>query len=121
MGVEIGGNWLEEVVEVKNDIFNHFRQHFQRGKFVRPHLAHDFARRKISAEDSGMLIAPFSKEEIKKSIWSCASSKSLGPDGFNFHFLKEFWHLLKSGFLSLFLDFHTDGKLVRVLIPRSIC
>lgn len=36
-----------------------------------------------------MLIAEFSEKEVKKVIFSCESSKSPGPNDFNFGFFKE--------------------------------
>lgn len=61
------------------------------------------------------LVAPFLEEEIKETIWSCDSSKSSGPDGFNFHFIKEFWDVLKKDIMAFIQEFHRNGKLVRGL------
>lgn len=36
------------------------------------------------------LIGRFGEAEVKEVIWDCGSSKSLGPDRFNFKFIKEF-------------------------------
>lgn len=60
-----------------------------------------------------MLTAPFMEEENKEAVWSYASSKCLGIDGFNFRFLEEFWNL--------FHDFHRYGKLVRGIDPFFYC
>lgn len=61
----------------------------------RPSLVDDFAENKISEEENSRLVAPFSEEEFKETIWSGDSSKNSGPDGFNFGFLKKFLEVLK--------------------------
>lgn len=57
---------------------------------------------------------------------SCGTSKSPGPDGFNFHFLKEFWEVYKADFMRLMEEFYENGRLVKgvnesfiVLIPKK--
>ncbi|GJR78737.1 putative RNA-directed DNA polymerase, eukaryota, reverse transcriptase zinc-binding domain protein [Tanacetum coccineum] len=35
-------------------------------------------------------------EEVKRSVWDCAGSKSPGPDGFNFNFIKRTWEIIKT-------------------------
>jgi len=49
----------------------------------------------ISNSDNDLLIGDFSEEEIREAVWSCDSSKSPGPDGFNFGFLKFGWDTIK--------------------------
>jgi len=34
-------------------------------------------------------------KEVKEAIWNCESSKSLGPDGVTFNFIKKYWSYLK--------------------------
>lgn len=66
---------------------------------------------KVSEGDNHMLISPFSVEEVKLAIESCESSKSLGPDGFNFSFFKTFWETYRDELLRFLGDFHKHGKL----------
>jgi hypothetical protein len=42
----------------------------------------------LSVADSEFLTVPF-EEKVKEAIWSCDGDKSLGPDGFNFNFVKD--------------------------------
>lgn len=53
----------------------------------------------LSQEDNDALTCRFDEGEIKEAMWECEGDKSPGPDGFNFKFIKEFWHLLKYDFL----------------------
>lgn len=64
--------------------------------------------------------AEFFEEEVKAALDSCGSSKSPGPDGFNFGFLKENWDLFKEDFMKMFSEFHMHGKLVKGLNPSFI-
>jgi len=41
----------------------------------------------ISNEDNDVLCGRFSDTEILDAVSQCGSSKSPGPDGFNFHFV----------------------------------
>lgn len=81
----------------------------------------------VSLVDNTRLIAPFSKEEIKQAVWDCDNFKSPGPDGFNFHFIKTFWDVLKEDFVSFISEIHRNGKLVRgsnssflTLVPKIV-
>lgn len=43
-------------------------------------------------------------EAICCAVWDYESSKSRGPDGVNFSFIKQFWETIKADFIA-FLDF----------------
>ncbi|GKV07784.1 hypothetical protein SLEP1_g19505 [Rubroshorea leprosula] len=67
----------------------------------------------------------FSEEEIKNAVWDCESSKSPGPDGFNFKFVKCMWEDIKSEIAGFIREFQEHGRLVRgsnasfiTLIPK---
>lgn len=57
---------------------------------------------------------------MKLPIDNCESSKSPGPDGFNFTFIKECWPMIKGDFIKMLDDFHSHGKLIRGLNPSFI-
>ncbi|XP_035838104.1 uncharacterized protein LOC118485768 [Helianthus annuus] len=57
------------------------------------------------------LVEPFSILEIKSSVWECDGDKALGPDGFNFKFLKRCWVGLEADFVAFFNKFHLGGGL----------
>jgi len=56
-----------------------------------------------------MLVSDFSEEEVRATIWGCDSSKSPGPDGFNFGFIKSCWDILKKDVMSTVKDFAGFG------------
>lgn len=41
-------------------------------------------------------------------VWDCEGGKSLGPDRYNFSFIKTFWHILKFDFVKALKDFHSN-------------
>ncbi|GKV34367.1 hypothetical protein SLEP1_g42744 [Rubroshorea leprosula] len=70
-------------------------------------------------------VAPFTEEEIRNTVWDCDSTKSPGPDGFNFRFIKDMWEDIKTDVVGFIQEFHEQGRLVKgsnpsfiVLIPK---
>lgn len=117
VGININEEWKEDVVEVKNGIFEFFKSHISRRVHIRPSFGRDFGGSKIFKEDNQMLIAPVSEEEVWKAIKSCESSKSPGPDGFNFCFYKNFWEMYKGDFMRFMGEFHRNRRLAKGLNP----
>ena len=79
---------------MKDKIRNFFKSRFDRVEGVSVRLD-NAAFSLVSGEENRMLVEAFSEEEVKLAVWSCESSKSPGPDGFNFGFLKFCWEILK--------------------------
>lgn len=46
-----------------------------------------------------MLTRVFVEEEVKAIVWDCEGNKCPGPDGFNFHFIKARWDIMKANVL----------------------
>ena len=73
---------------------SHFTDRFTEPSLTRPTFwSPNF--KKLSAEDNNRLERPFTLEEIKEAMWDCDGSKALGPDGFNFNFIKKSWDVIK--------------------------
>ncbi|GKV52014.1 hypothetical protein SLEP1_g58623 [Rubroshorea leprosula] len=73
-----------------------------------------------------MLVAPFTEEQVKQTIWECDSNKAPGPDGFHFGFLKAMWSEIKKEILNFVTEFQVNGRMVRglnaafiVMIPKK--
>jgi len=58
-----------------------------------------------------ILISTFKEEEIKEAVWQCDGSKSPGPNGFNFKFIKESWAYIKDEFIKALAFFHESGTI----------
>jgi len=92
--VNVNGVNVEGVHNVRNAVFNHFSNHFRNLNVVRPGVD-NLPFRKLSFVEAGNLTKPFTVEEVKQAVWDCDSFKSLGPDGVNFGFIKQFWDMMK--------------------------
>jgi len=49
----------------------------------------------IPRETNPSMILDFTEGEVKEVVWQCEGSKSPGPDGFNFFFIKNNWDSIK--------------------------
>jgi len=122
--IVVDGLLVEGVQPVREAIFNHFTNHFKVTDVERPSIANLNFRTLSMAEGVG-LIKPFSLDEVKATVWDCDSFKSLGPDGINFDFIKDFWHELKDEIMRFVSEFHRNDKLSKginttfiALIPK---
>jgi len=43
-------------------------------------------------------------------VWLCEGSKSLGPDGYNFNFIKSNWEILKEDIMEVVYMFQESGS-----------
>ncbi|GKU95921.1 hypothetical protein SLEP1_g9218 [Rubroshorea leprosula] len=124
-GVVKNEAWVEEVPEVKKVIKELFELKFQEQEWDRPSLELNQLKQ-LSPEDNSWLTAEFSKEEVKAAVWNCNGSKSPGPDGFNFNFIKKMWPTIKQDIVDFVKEFWANGRLVKgsnssfiVLIPKK--
>ncbi|GLU09187.1 hypothetical protein SLE2022_260600 [Rubroshorea leprosula] len=124
-GLYSNGEWIEDVGEVKELARNYFKGKFEEEKWSRPRLG-DLQFKKISEADNKFLISKFSTEEIDEAMWGWNGTKSPGPDGFNFNFIKKVWLVIKEDVYAFLAEFHENGKLVKgsnasflVLIPKK--
>jgi len=108
-GLVIDNEWCEEPEKVKEEIKNIFRIRFSDDSNVNVRLD-NIGFPLINSEDNNLLISRFSKEEIWEAIWDCDSSKSPGPDGFNFNFIKQAWDIIKMDILRAVNCFHSCGN-----------
>jgi hypothetical protein len=87
-----------------------FKVQFSAASWPRPFLDGVVFPR-LSEVENQRLIRTFSLDEIEGVINECDGNKSPGPDGFNFNFVKAFWHLLKGEVRILFDQFHGIASL----------
>ncbi|XP_058759859.1 uncharacterized protein LOC131633157 [Vicia villosa] len=115
---------VESVEEIREEVFSHFEKKFAESEPFRPTLD-GIHFKSISREEAEGLEKPFLEFEIKKAVWECGGSKSPGPDGFSFLFLKKCWHFIKEDFINFFNCFFQGGPIARgitssflTLIPK---
>jgi hypothetical protein len=63
----------------------------------------------IEAHDLHHLDSPFTPKEIEAVVKEMAPDKAPGPDGFNGHFLKKCWPIVKLEFINLINDFYEEN------------
>lgn len=79
----------------------------------------------MNLEEQISLIKPFTHKEIKDTMFSINSNKSLGLDGFDSGFFKNSWSIVGNDVIKAINEFFTSYKLpklfstsVLVLIPK---
>ncbi|XP_057425790.1 uncharacterized protein LOC130719169 [Lotus japonicus] len=125
VGLVMDGSWVEDVTRVKERVKEFFEEKFQNQPFTRRPRLDGVLFNQIYDEDNRRLCACITLEEIREAVWDCDGNKSLGPDGYNFKFIKEFWEILKEDLKGAVEDFWTNRSWPRgsnasfiVLIPK---
>jgi hypothetical protein len=115
---------VEGPIHIRREVVSFFKNHFDTVTWNRPTLD-GITFPQLSEEDVGVLTATFTLEEITAAVRESDGSKSPGPDGFNFAFIKEFWELLKGDVHIMFDQFHGNSSLPKgmfsfflTLIPK---
>lgn len=103
----LNGEWIEEV---KKRVHEFFKNQFRRVECNRPILTALNGDKRLSAQDNQLFTEPFSEKKILDAISDCDSSKSPGPDGFSFKFIKECWHILKGYIMKKPSLYMTSGR-----------
>jgi len=118
--VFVNGKWCEYKDAIKDKVREFFEERFARNNACQVRL--DNGRfSSISDLDNVMLIGDFSEDEIKTTVWSCDSSMSLDPDGFNFDFLKFCWDIIKKYVMAAVKDFATNDHRPRGSNASFLC
>lgn len=73
------------------------------------------------ALDLSSLHAPFSVDEVKMAIFSCAPEKAPGPDGLPMLFYHRFWSLLQNDIMDVFSSFHNGLSDLSPINSSWIC
>lgn len=124
-GMEINGTWVEEPTLVKGEIKIFFENRFKGEDYQQPLSFEGLEFNTLNEMQEVKWIEEFSEQEIKKAVWDCEGSKSPGPDGYNFSFIKACWNSLKEDVCRMMSEFHANGGIPRggnasfiVLIPK---
>ena len=60
--------------------------------------------RRVTTDMNHLLLAPFSREEVKKALFSIGDLKAPSPDGLHAIFFKHFWNMLQEELTDEVLD-----------------
>nr|GEY14336.1 RNA-directed DNA polymerase, eukaryota [Tanacetum cinerariifolium] len=75
-GIIVDGEWIEDLIAVKNEFLSYFKTRFETHYANRLILDMDFPNR-LSPDQAQDTERVFAKEEIKEAIWDCGLDKSL--------------------------------------------
>lgn len=115
-------NWSNELDAL---IVSFFDNQFQsQGSEMQENL--DCIRTRISNEQNEDLIQEFTKDEVKRALFSMHTYMSLGPDGMNPAFYQRFWYVIGDDVFQIcsqilstgFIPSNLNDTLV-VLIPKK--
>ncbi|KAL2224832.1 UNVERIFIED_CONTAM: hypothetical protein Sindi_2937000 [Sesamum indicum] len=91
-------------------------------RYLRP-----WARHILTDEETGLLLLPFSPDDVKQTVFDIAEDKAPGPDGFSSGFFKVAWPVVGDEVTRAVLDFFATGNLLKqtnctllALIPKLI-
>jgi hypothetical protein len=106
--------WVEGPIQVREEVVSYFRNHFNNEEWTRPNID-GIVLPNVSHENMAWLTDIFTLDEISEVVKGCDGSKSPGPDGFNFAFVKNFWDLMKNEVRIMFDQFHGNECLPKCL------
>ncbi|XP_035834976.1 uncharacterized protein LOC118483361 [Helianthus annuus] len=117
-GLWIGGQWISDPMEIKNQFQKAFKEKFNKPVTSRPRIGAD-GFSKLSQSQAEGLVVPFSIEEVHTTVWDCGISKAPGPDGITFKLIKTNWEELKGVVMDVMTQFHTHTALyiIHVVLP----
>ena len=109
-GVQVGDRWCEEPGTVRLEANKLFEARFNATKDLGVRLDEVEFKTLILMDNEG-LVAGFTEKEIKDAVWQCEGSKSPGPDGFNFNFIRKSWDFVKEVLMKAMTLFHVTGNI----------
>lgn len=99
--IEFEGVVYDDPVQIKQAAVKYFQNRFKNQVWSRPVLGGNFSRKILNSSKQELELS-FTSEEILQALKECNSFKALGPDGFNFAFVKKAWEIIKIDVLSCF-------------------
>ncbi|GJY53747.1 putative RNA-directed DNA polymerase [Tanacetum coccineum] len=110
---------------LKQKTHDYFASRFRESRPNRPKFRSQLFRR-LDENDVALLEAEITMDEVKLAVWDCSSSKSPGPDGLNFKFIKRYWDTIKLEFFNYIKYFESHGMVSTgcnasfiVLVPKT--
>ncbi|GJZ03380.1 putative RNA-directed DNA polymerase, eukaryota, reverse transcriptase zinc-binding domain protein [Tanacetum coccineum] len=118
-GIHVNGSWRDDPDEIKKAAADYFSSGFKepipsRPAFLSPLFKMLFVQEACSLKENFSLI------KIMEAVWGCAGSKALGPDGFNFNFIKAYWEILKDDIVGCIKHFESTCMIANGCNPSFI-
>ncbi|GKB80382.1 putative RNA-directed DNA polymerase, eukaryota, reverse transcriptase zinc-binding domain protein [Tanacetum coccineum] len=124
-GILSDGEWIANPFTIKDEFYK-----FYKSKFKSFDSSFDVNSNPsfttLFLEEVTMLQQQATFDETRKAVWDCGSSKSPGPDGFSFLFIKTYWDLFKDDIVNFVNHFMESGTMPKgtnsafiTLIPKT--
>ena len=94
----INGVIVDDPCIMKQQVANHFQNHFKESWSCRAHFSTNFEV-SVGEEESRDLVKLFSEEVIWEAVKDCDGNKAPGPDGFSLLAFKKGWKFLQHDML----------------------
>lgn len=93
--LKVGEYWVQWMTKNRQEVVNYFSNQFKEPLRNRSQLDEVMFSFSFSIEESSCLTYPFMLFELDKAVALYDDNKIPRLDGFNFSFLKGFWHFLR--------------------------
>ena len=119
-------NLIDNPGVIREAITEYFEQHFNSSKAIRMKEWSDNFKT-LNTNSSNKLERSFSEKEVWNVISGCNGNKAPRPDGFNMHFFKTYWSVVKEDVMRFFEHFFEFGSFDKrlnasfiALIPKCV-
>ena len=124
------GVWIDKPEEVPNAFLAFYKELLGSVFLQRTQIVKQIVQGGplISDHHREILNAPYTRDEIRKALFSIPGTKVPGPDGFGSDFYRDSWDIIGDDVLNAILDVLQSGKLLKelnhtivTLIPKTKC
>lgn len=110
-GVVDDGEWVEGTENIGRSAANHFADQLGTRSVVNLENLKNLIPLAITEEDSAILVAIPTEQEVSNAVFSLDLGSVTGPDRFNGRFFQKFWSVLKTDLTSGVADFFNGATL----------
>ena len=113
---DMDGKWLNKKEQVEEAFIKFYKNLFTEAEQKK--AVQDAIMRKgklVTEVHERLLLAEFTKEDVKRVMFSIPNDKAPGIDGFNSYFFKHCWEVIGYEVCEAVLDFFRTGKLLKVI------
>ncbi|VFQ70656.1 unnamed protein product [Cuscuta campestris] len=124
--VDSSGKILNTQEDISGEAVKFYKESFSQVSYPETNLISSFIPKVINDHDNLSICYLPTEEEIKKAVWELNPDSAAGPDGFNGHFFRTFWDIIKRDVILACLEFFLGfpvpksfGSTLITLIPKK--